>query len=133
LFFICLGTRYVLGDVGLFVLGVTGQTNDLHAVEQRPGDVHAVGRGHEHGIRQVEIHFQVMVVEGGVLLRVQDLQQGRRRVAAEIHGHLVDLIQQEQRVARAHLGQVLHDLARQRADVGAAVAADLGLVAHPAQ
>ena len=47
--------------------------------------------------------------------------------------HLVDLVEQEQRVARAGLGQALHDLARHRADVGAAVAADLRLVAHAAQ
>ena len=74
-----------------------------------------------------------MVVEGVVLLRVEHLEQRRRRVAAEVHRHLVDFVEQEDGIARAGLLEALDDLARQRADVGAAVAADLGLVAHAAQ
>ncbi len=46
---------------------------------------------------------------------------------------LVDLVEDEHRVLRLGPPQALHDLARQRADVGAAVAADLGLVAHAAE
>ena len=68
-----------------------------------------------------------------VLLRVQHLEQRRGRVAAEIRAHLVDLVQQEQRVGRLRLLHRLDDLARHRADIGAPVAADLGLVAHAAQ
>ena len=74
-----------------------------------------------------------MIVEGAVLLGVQHLQQRRRRIAAEVGRHLVDLVQQEHRVLRAGLLERLDDLARQRADVRAPVAADLGLVAHAAQ
>ncbi len=47
--------------------------------------------------------------------------------------HLVDLIQQEQRIVHAGLGHVLHDLARHRTDIGAAMAADLRLIAHAAE
>ena len=74
-----------------------------------------------------------MVVEGGVLLRVEHLEQGGRRVAPEVHRHLVDLVEQEQRIAHADPAEVLHDLAGHRADVGPAVAANLGLVAHTAE
>ena len=68
-----------------------------------------------------------------VLLGVEHLEEGRRRVAAEVHRHLVDFVQQEERVLRARLLHHLDDLARERADVGPAVAADLGLVAHAAE
>ena len=56
-----------------------------------------------------------------------------RRVAAEVHRHLVDLVEQEDRVDRARLLHPLDDLAGEGADVGPAVAADLGLVAHAAE
>ena len=46
---------------------------------------------------------------------------------------LVDLVEHEHRVVRAGLLHALDDAPRERADVGAAVAADLGLVAHAAQ
>ena len=68
-----------------------------------------------------------------VLLRVEHLEQGRRGVPAEVHRHLVDLVEQEHRVERPGLLHHLDDLAREGADVGAPVAANLGLVADPAQ
>lgn len=46
----------------------------------------------------VKIHFQIMIVEGVVLLRIEHLQQRRRRITTEIHRHLVDLVKQEQKL-----------------------------------
>ena len=97
------------------------------------GNVQAVRRAHEHHLGQVEIDLEVVVVERRVLLGVQHFEQRRRRVAAEIHRHLVDFVEQEQRIADLHLAEVLHDLARHRADVRAAMTADLGLVANAAE
>src|SRR5690606_9930184 len=70
---------------------------------------------------------------GLVLLRVEDLEQSRRRVAAEVLAHLVDLVEQEDRVVGADLFETLQELAGQRANIGAPVAANLGLVAHAAK
>src|SRR5439155_23258762 len=68
------------------------------------------------------------------LLRVERLEQRRRRVAVETAGaELVDLVEHLHRVARPGLAQVLDDVAGQRADVGAAMAADLGLVVDAAE
>ncbi len=53
-----------------------------------------------------------MVLELGVLLRIEHLQQRRGRIAAEILAELVDLVEQEQRIGCARLFQVRHDLAR---------------------
>ena len=73
-----------------------------------------------------------MVAEGRVLLGVEHLEHRRRRVAAVVRAHLVDLVDHEQRVVRARVAQRADDHAGHRADVGPPVAADLGLVAHAA-
>src|SRR6185436_84510 len=64
---------------------------------------------------------------------VQHLEERRRRVAAEVAAELVDLVEHEDRVAAAGALEALDDAAGERADVGAAVAADLRLVAHAAE
>ena len=68
-----------------------------------------------------------------VLLGVEDLEEGGRGVAPEVHGHLVHLVEEEDGVAGPRLLHHLDDLAGEGADVGAPVAADLGLVPHPTQ
>ena len=74
-----------------------------------------------------------MVPESVVLGRVEHLQQGRGGVTAVVTAQLVDLVQQHDRVHRPGLAHSSHDTARKGADIGAAVAADLGLVTHPAE
>ena len=64
---------------------------------------------------------------------IEHLEQRRRRIAAEVVAELVDLVEHEHRVAGLGAAQALDDLAGHRADVGAAVAADLGFVAHAAE
>ena len=99
----------------------------------RGNRVEDVGGGDEQHLGQVERHVEVVIAEGVVLLRVEHLEQRRRRVAAEVGAELVDLVEHEDRVLRLGAAQALDDLAGQRADVGAAMAADLGLVAHAAE
>src|SRR5262249_22163779 len=70
---------------------------------------------------------------GRVLLGIEHLEQRARRIAAEVGAELVDLVQHEQRIARAGAADAADDVAGQRADVGAAMAADLGLVADAAE
>ena len=120
-------------DLDLLVLGVAGDPDDLHAVHQRRRDVERIRRGDEHHARQVVVDLQIVVVERVVLLGIEHLEQGRGRIAAEIGAHLVDLVQQEQRIRGLRLAHRLDDLAGHRADIGAPVAADLGLVAHAAE
>ena len=121
----------VAGDRDLLVLGVAVEPDDLHAVEQRPGDgVGHVRRGEEEHVRQVELYLEVVVAEGVVLRRVEHLEQGRGRVAPVVAAELVDLVEQHDRVHRPGFTDRPHDASRQRADIGATVAADLGLVTH---
>ncbi len=84
-------------------------------------------------LRQVHLDVEVVIAERVVLRRVQHLEQRRRRVAAPVRAELVDLVQHDHRVHRASVAQRAHQPARQRADVRAPMAADLGLVTHAAQ
>ena len=120
-------------DAGLLVLRVAGELDDVHPVEQRAGDrVELVRGADEEHLREVERQVEVVVAEVRVLLGVEHLEHRARRVAAEVGAHLVDLVDQHHRVLRLGVAQGADDRARHRADVGAAVAADLGLVAHAA-
>ena len=128
-----LGQQVALGDLDLLVLGIALEPDDLHPVEQRLRQVKAVGGGDEHDVRQVEVEFQVVVLELAVLFGVEHFEQCRSGIAAEILAQLVDLVEKEQRVDLARLLEVGDDLARERADIGAPVSANFRFVAHAAE
>src|SRR5215472_13685412 len=74
-----------------------------------------------------------MVLKGRILFGVEDLEQGRGRVAEKVYAHLVHLVEDEDRILHADLFHPLDDSPRKRADIGATVASDLGLVSNAAQ
>ena len=78
-------------------------------------------------------HAEIVVHEGVVLGRIEHLEQCGRRIAPPVRADLVDLIEHEHRIARLRPPEPLDDAAGEGADVGAAVPADLRLVAHPAE
>ena len=70
--------QIALGDFELFVLGVTGKLDDLHAVAHRARDrIQHVGGGDEHHLGEVEGHAEVIVAERRVLLGVEHFEQRR--------------------------------------------------------
>ena len=128
------GQQVFFGDMELFFLGVTGKLDDFHPVPQGGRDgIQHVGSGDEHHLRQVEGHVQVVVPELPVLLRVQHLQQGRRRVTPEVGADFVHLVQHKDGVLGAHPADGLDDAARHSAHVGAPVPPDFGFVPDAAQ
>src|SRR3546814_20511160 len=120
----------LLGDLDLLVLGIAFEPDDLHAVEQRLRQVERVRGGDEHDVAEVDVDLQIMVLELAILFGVENLEQRRGRIASEILAELVDLVEREKRVNRAGLFEVSHHLARQRAAVSYAVAADVSLGSH---
>ena len=129
-----LGQQVPLGDLQLLLIGIAGQFNDLHPVQQGPGDgIQGVGGGDKEHVGEIEGHLQKMVAEGAVLLGVQHLQQGRGGIAPLIIAQLVDLIQQQQRITALSLLNGGNDAARHGPHIGLAVAADLRLVMDAAQ
>ena len=120
-------------NLALFVLGVSGQRDDLHPVQKRRRHVISVGRSDEHDVREVVFNLEIVIGEGRVLFRIKHFEHGRCRVTAKILTHLVDLVQKDQRVRGFCLFQRLDDLAGHRPDIGPPVAANFALVAHPAK
>src|SRR5690606_12923804 len=120
-----------LGDLELLVRRVSRELDDLHPVTQRPGDVveHVRGADEEH-LAQVERDVEVMIPERRVLLRIEHLEQRGRWIAVEADAELVHLVEHHHGVPSSGLADTLNDRARHRADIRAAVAADLGLVVH---
>ena len=129
-----LGDQVLDRDLELLFLGIAGQLEHFHAIAQRRRNriEHVRGRQEQH-LRQIERHVEVVIAEAVVLLGIEHLEQRRRGIAAEVGAELVDLVEDEDRILRFGAAQPLDHLARQRADVGPAVAADLRLVAHAAE
>src|SRR5487761_1787758 len=74
-----------------------------------------------------------MIAKRAILLGIEHFHQRRRRIAAEIAAELVDFVEHEYRIERLRAANPLNDLARQRADISAAMAADLSFVVHAAE
>ena len=123
-----------LGDFQFFLLGVAGEAQDFHAVLQRlRNGVQDVGGADEHDLGEIVFDVEIMVREGVIQLGVEDFHERGRRVATEVGGHFVDFVEDENRIDGAGLLHHLDDLAGQSADVGAAMAANFGFVAHAAE
>ena len=126
--------QVALGDTKLLVFGIARDPDDFHAILQGPWDaLQGIGGGDEQHLGEVVVDVQVMVVEGAVLFGVQHLKQSGGEIATEIGGHLVHLVEQEDRIARAGFAHRLDDFAGEGADIGATMAADFRLVVHTAQ
>ena len=123
-----------LGDLQFFLVRVRPQFNDLHPVEQGAGDgVGRVGGGDEHAVGQIERHLNIMVAEAGILCRVQNLQQCRRRIALIIAAEFVNFVEQQQRVFALGLNESRHNAAGHGAYVGLPMSPDVRLVPNAAQ
>ena len=127
-------SQVIPSDIHLFIFGVSVDPDDLHAVKQgfRDGLDHVSG-GDEQDFRKVQINPQVVVAKGVVLCGIKHLQQRARRIAPPVCTDFVNLVEHQHRVFRASVLQGPYDPPRQRANVGPAVSANLGLVVDAAK
>ena len=79
---------------------------------------------------KIKRHIQVTIDKRVVLSRVEHFEQCARRIAAKIRTDFIDLVEHENRIARAAAAQFLNDASRHRADVRAAMTANLRFIAH---
>ncbi len=129
-----LGTEELARDGELLGPRVARALDDLHAVHQGRGDhLRIVGGAEEGDLGEVVRDVEVVVLEGRVLLRVEHFEERGGGIAEEVDAHLVDLVEHEDGVLHGRALHRLHDAARERAHVGAAVASDLGFVADAAE
>ena len=64
-------------NLDLFIFRVTGNSDHFHAVQKGRWNVERIGGGDEHDIREVIIHFQIVIVERAILFGIKNLQQSR--------------------------------------------------------
>src|SRR5690606_30573120 len=101
----------LLRDLHLLIRRVPGDVDDLHTVTQWPRDGTKVVSGHdEHHLREVVFGFDVVVSEVFVLRRVEHLEHRCPWIAAEVRTHLVDLIQEDDRVRSSGFFKSVDDL-----------------------
>jgi len=121
-------------DVDLLFAGVAGEFDDLHAIAQRIRDgIHPVGGGDKDDLGKVERHVKVVIAEGVVLF-------GSRTSMSADDGSPRKSRPSLSTSSSMHTGsfcfgalQALNNLTGQRADIGAAMAANFGFVVHTAQ
>ena len=121
-----------LSNMKLFIFRVAGELNYFHTVQERRRNVHRVAGCNEHDVRQIEIHFDIVVLEGVVLFRIKHFQERSRRVASVVHTHLIDFVEQEKRVVGFRLCQALKNSTGHGTDVGSSVTADFALISYAA-
>ena len=122
------------GDLKLFLVGIAGEFNHFHPIQQRPWNrIGGIGCRNEEHFGKIERDFQKMITKTAVLLRVQRLKQRRRRVAAVVRSQFVDFVQHHERIAAFRLNDPVNDAPRHGADVGFAMTANLRLVMDAAQ
>lgn len=133
----CFSAAWAAGGAwrsAVFLVSIAREGDDLHAVQQRAGyGIRRVGGGDEQHVGEVYRHLQVVVAEAAVLLRVQGLKQGGRGVASIVGAEFVYLVEHHDGVHAPGLDEAGNEPAGHGADIGLAVAADLGLVVDAAQ
>src|SRR5579875_539846 len=129
-----MGQQVAYADIYLLLQHIAWKINDIHTVRQRARDLvlHIAGTDKEN-FGEVEGHFEIVVGKRAVLLGIKHLKQSGRRIAAILRRDLIDLIQQEDRIAHAHRLHALDDASWQSADIGAAMSTNFRLVVYAAQ
>ena len=129
-----LGDQIFPGDVHFFVFRITGNFDGFTAVPQRLcHGIQVVGCRNKQYLGKINRKFNVMIPEMAVLVRIKNLQQRRRRIAAVVRRHLVNLIQKDQRIFHSRLPQCSGDSSRHSSDVRTPVAADFRFITNAAQ
>ena len=122
------------GNLELFLTGIAWQGNDLHPVEQRPGNgIQGIRRGDEKNLAQVKRDFQIMIVKRHVLLAIQHFKHSGRRIALIIGPHFINFIQQYKRIVGLCLLHPGNNPSRHSADISFAVPADFGFIPDASQ
>src|SRR5262245_35129925 len=89
--------------------------------------------GDEENARKIEGNVEIVVRKGGILSRIENLEQSGGRVPTEIGTDLVNFVQKDHRIVAFDTPQALNNSAGKRADVGATVTPNFGFVTHAAE
>ncbi len=117
-----------------FMIEISGKFNHFHPVLQRKRyGITDIRRCDEHDLGEIVIDIEIMIVERRVLLRIENLQKRRRRIAAEIHAHLVHFIHKNHGIHDAGALHRLDYFSRHRTDIRSSMAANFRFIPYAAQ
>ena len=122
------------GNMHLLILRIAADFNDFHPVQKRTRDgLKRVSRGDKKHFGKIHRHFQIMIPELAVLLTVQHFQKRGEGVSFIIIAHLVNLIQQHQRILNTRMLQRAGNSSWHGPYIGLPVSPDLRLVPYASQ
>src|SRR5207244_12373738 len=114
-----------------FLFGVAVDLDYFHTVAQWLWDgFELVGRGDKDDIAKIKVEVEIVVAEGAVLGRIEHFEQGAAGITAPVMPDFIDLVEHKHRVARLSAGNGMDNTAWHGANVGTAMATDLGLITH---
>ena len=121
-------------DLDFLFHRIPEHANDFHAVAQGSRDVvEVIRRADEKNARKVERQVEIVIDEVRVLRWVENLQHRGCWITRRTSGcHFINLVDHQHRISHLHTTKRLQNQSRHRSNVGAAMTANLGLVAHPA-
>ena len=118
----------------LLVRRVARHLDQLHTIQKRSRyRLRRIRRTDKQHLREIDRKFHIVIAEFPVLLSVQHLQKSRKGISLMITADLVDLIQQDQRVADPGGSKRRHQPSRHGTHIGTSMPADLCLITHTAQ
>ncbi len=118
----------------LLLFCVTGEFENLHAVAQRRRNrLQGIGCSDKHHPGEVKSQIQVIIAEVIVLFRVQHLEERRRGITTPVGPDLVHLVQHNHGIVGFDAAQHLNDTPRHGANIGTAMAPNLGFIADAAK
>ena len=107
-----LRNQVALRDFEFLAFRVTRQPQHFQAILQCRRDcVQHVRGSDKENLRQIVFDVKVMILKHMVLLRIEDFEQRRARVAAKVRAQLVDLVEQQHGIHSAGFLHHLNDLA----------------------
>ena len=121
-------------NVEFLVFRVARNFDHFHTVEKRSRNrLECICRRDKHNFRQIQRYFQIMVSELSVLLGVEHFQKSGKSISLIVCTHLVDFIQQKNRVFHSRRADSVGDSSRHRAHIRLSMSSDLRLVPHSSE
>src|SRR6516162_3926889 len=107
------GDQISLRNLEFLALGVTRDRDYFYPVAQWLRDpIQVICRADKNDLRKIEWHIEITIDESMILCRIEHFEQCACGVATKIRTNFVDLVEHEDRIARAATAQFLNDASR---------------------
>ena len=121
-------------DVMLVNGRVSWDLDDFHSIPEGGfNGIEGIGSSDEEDLTEIDGEFDVIVAEGGVLLWIEDFEEGAGGVTVDIGSEFIDFIEHDDWVHRFDATESLNDSSGHTSDVSASVSADFAFIVDAAE